>query len=213
MAKRKTAAKRALIRKKRMMRRNRSRMPRSLRQPVQYFKRSTYSSGFISNSTTQDIHNNYFFTLNSIPGVSDFTGLYDQYRINAVKWTLIPRGNNSDITPGSGSTSSANSVGIFSCLDYDDSTNLTSITQYLQYQNNKMTRTHQQHSRYLKPKINAQIVNNVTSVSAVNMKGWLDITASDVPHYGIKYCLQQAPSSVQQFDLKVDYYIAFKCVR
>lgn len=189
------------------------RMPimKSLRQPVQYFKRSTYSSGFQMNSTTNDIHGVYYFTLNSVPGVSDFTGLYDQYRIMAVKWSLIPRGNASDITPAG--TAAAQSVGVFSCLDYDDSTALTGITQYLQYQNHKMTRSHQVHSRYLKPKINAEILNNTTIANALNTRGWLDVQAADIPHYGIKYCLQQAPNSAQQFDLKVDYYLAFKNVR
>ena len=139
--KRVNPAKAAMIRRTRWMVR-RSRIPRKIRQPIQYFKRSTYLSGWTANSLTNDIFGNYYASLNQVPSVSDFTGLYDQFRINAVKITIIPRGNSSDITPGSGSTSAAQSVGVFSVIDYDDDTNLASISQAMQYQNCKMTRFH-----------------------------------------------------------------------
>lgn len=201
----------ATIRRTRYMLR-RSRMPRKVRQPIQYFKRSTYLAGWTANQLAVDTFGNYYASLNQVPTVSDFTGLYDQFRINAVKFTLIPRGNSSDITPTG--TSAAQSVGVFSVIDYDDDTNLTSISQAMQYQNCKMTRSHQVHSRYFKPRIESTVTTNTGTAAALNTRGWLDVAAgADVKHFGIKFILQQAPNAVQTFDLKVDYYLAFKCVR
>lgn len=207
----KYTAKRALIRRTRFMVR-RSRMPRTLRQPIQYFKRSVYSSGWTANQLLADTFGVYYGTLNSIPSVSDFTGLYDQFRINAIKWTLIPRGNSSDISPVG--TSAAQSVGVFSVIDYDDASPLTNLSQAMQYQNCKMTRSHQIHSRYFKPRVIMPVQGNAATPVSYNTRGWLDVaTGSDVQHLGLKFVLQIAPNSVQTFDLKVDYYLAFKSVR
>lgn len=184
----------------------------AVKQPIHYFKRTQYTSGWTANQLLADTFVNYYGSLNQVPTVSDFTGLYDQFKILAMKVTLIPRGNSSDITPVG--TSAAQSVGVFSVIDYDDNTNLTSISQACQYGNMKMTRSHQVHSRYFKPRITMNATASAGTQQAVNTRGWLDIaTGGDVNHYGVKFALQIAPNSVQTFDLKVDYYLAFKSVR
>ena len=185
--------------------------PVAVKQPIHYFKRTQYNSGWTANLTSADNFANYYGSLGQVPGVADFTGLYDQYKILAMKLTLIPRGNQSDIGTASGTV--AQSVGVFSVIDYDDNTNLTSISQACQYQNMKMTRSHQLHTRYFKPRILTSVQSNVSNLNSVNTRGWLDINDTQVNHYGIKYALQISPNSSQSFDLKVDYYLAFKSVR
>lgn len=211
MFKRRFAAKRKLIRRKRWGRKPMIRRPVAVKQPVHYFKRTQYNSGWTANLTTADQFANYYGSLSQVPNISDFTGLYDQYKILAMKVTLIPRGNQSDI--GTASASVAQSVGVFSVIDYDDNTNLTSISQACQYQNMKMTRSHQVHTRYFKPRIMTSVLSNVSTANSVNTRGWIDINDTQVNHYGIKYALQISPNSSQSFDLKVDYYLAFKSVR
>jgi len=209
---RKYAPKRKMIRRKRWARKP-MRMVRSLRQPIHYFKRTQYYSGLWTNSTASDVFNNFSFILAAVPGYTEFTNLYDQYRINAAKITIIPRGNQSDI--GVASTTVAQSVGVFSVVDYDDTSLLTSLNQALQYQNCKMTRTHQQHSRFIKPRVelNALVSTLPGNGNAVSTRGWIDCDFPNTPHQGIKYVFQQSPNSVQTFDVKVDYYLAFKNVR
>lgn len=211
---RRFAAKTKLIRRKRLARRPMGRIVRAPRQPVQYFKRSVYYSAWTANSTTTDIFVNYYGVLNVLPNVSEFTSLYDQYRINGIKVTLIPRGNQSDIGTASGTV--AQSVGVFSVIDYDDISPLTSLNQALQYQNLKMTRSHQIHSRYFKPRILNSVLANAGTGAVANAgstRGWLDVNSGDVPHMGVKFVLQQSPNSTQTFDVKIDYYLAFKNVR
>lgn len=215
--KRKTAPKSRMIQRKRLARRPMRRVGRTLKQPVQFFKRTQYLSGFLSNSTANDVFGAMVFTLSSIPNVTDFTHLYDQYKINGVKVSFIPRGTNSDIgNPISSPGYTGQSVGVFSALDYDDNNSPTSIQQLCEYQNMKMTRSHQVHTRYLKPRLLATGPLNSTGTTAntmVRKPTWIDCTDTLVPHFGVKYCLQQAPNVAQQFDVKVDYYLAFKAVR
>lgn len=152
--------------------------------------------------------------MSQLAGFGEFQALFDQYKITRVKWSLIPRGNSSDITNGV-ATDAGSSVGVFSVLDYDDPAPLTSIGEACEYANMKMTRSTGTHTRTLKPKANMMMLTTTgASVpSGTGYGGWLDTSYSNIPHYGIKFVLQQAPSQNQQFDLKIDYSIALKNVR
>lgn len=211
---RRAAPRRVANRRRRMMRRMRRRMP----QPVQYFKRSVYLSGNIVTSTTSDTFTNQFFALSNVPNSSEFTSLYDQYKINAVKVSLIPRGNTAEITAASGASAvfQGQSVGVFSVIDYDDTALLTSINEACQYQNMKMSRATRTHSRYLKPRFNLQgITNQGTGATGptMNTRGWIDCSQINVPHFGLKWAFQQNVNYNLQYDVKIDYYLAFKNVR
>lgn len=212
--KRRFAPKRKLIRRKRIVRLMRRYGRRRIPQPIQYFKRTQYLSENTLSSNTADVFFNHFFTLSQVPDSTDFTNLYDQYCIKAVKITLIPRGNVADISvPGS---YNGQSVGVFSVIDYDDTNLLTSIQKACEYPNMKMTRSHQQHSRYFKPRFNLNGVTNQgtgTVDTTMNTRGWLDCNRINVPHFGIKFALQQTPNVPQVYDVKIDYYLAFKNVR
>lgn len=205
-------------RRRRNMRLRRGMIGRRIAQPVQYFKRSVYLSGNIVTSVTSDTFTNQFFALSSVPNYTEFTNLYDQYKINAVKVTLIPRGNTAEITASSGASTvfQGQSVGVFSVIDYDDTAVLANINEACQYQNMKMTRATQQHSRYLKPRFNLlSITNQGTGATGAsqNTRGWLDCDYINVPHYGVKWALQQNVNYNLTYDVKIDYYLAFKNVR
>lgn len=207
---------RRLVRKPRarVMRLRRGMIGRRIAQPVQYFKRSQYLSGNILTSNTSDTYVNQLFTLSQIPNSSEFTSLYDQYCIKGVKVTIIPRGNTAEIiVPGN---YNGQSVGVFSVIDYDDTNTLSSIQAACEYQNMKMTRSTQQHSRYLKPRFNLNgIINQGTGVvdTMMNTRGWIDCNRINVPHFGLKWAFQQAVNAPLQYDVKIDYYLAFKNVR
>lgn len=205
-------------RRRRNMRLRRGMIGRRIAQPVQYFKRSVYLSGNIVTSVTSDTFTNQFFALSNVPNYTEFTNLYDQYKINAVKVTLIPRGNTAEITASSGASTvfQGQSVGVFSVIDYDDTAALANINEACQYQNMKMTRATQQHSRYLKPRFNLlSITNQGTGATGAsqNTRGWLDCDYINVPHYGVKWALQQNVNYNLTYDVKIDYYLAFKNVR
>jgi len=205
-------------RRRRNMRLRRGMIGRRIAQPVQYFKRSVYLSGNIVTSVTSDTFTNQFFALSSVPNYTEFTNLYDQYKINAVKVTLIPRGNTAEITASSGASTvfQGQSVGVFSVIDYDDTAVLANINEACQYQNMKMTRATQQHSRFLKPRFNLLSVTNQgtgATGASQNTRGWLDCDYINVPHYGVKWALQQNVNYNLTYDVKIDYYLAFKNVR
>lgn len=130
--------------------------------------------------------------LNMLPNFSDFTALYDQYKIKKVVFRL-ERPFTSNALDSSGTSGNTNTTNKFiRCVhDYDGGTNLVQEYQYLEYQNVKsypacgvgpirIT---------LYPKLaNAVFRNdsfNTYANTTINPQ-WIDVANTDVNHYGIR---------------------------
>lgn len=178
------------------------------RQPVHYFKRSYY----VTNGLTAFGANSYTpvnIALTSLPNYTEFTALYDQYKITGLKVKFVPRGNSSDITTQNNISS------LFTVIDLDDGNPLTTVDQAMQYQSMKMCRSTQTQVRYLKPRFNVGAINQVAGglIGKKNTNGWLDCTSDSVVHYGIKTALTAGATQSVIYDLMVTVYLAFKNVR
>lgn len=187
--------------------------PNQIRQPVQYFTRSYYSPAHITIPTGGPaVGYSDNFLLSSMPDVSDFTSLYDQYQIKAIKYKLIPRISNAGPSGAVGNPSILGNI--WSVIDYDDSNVPTSLTTLLQYQNLKRTQYHQTHSRYIAaPTVDIGAGTPLTS-SVVKRRQWIDCSNINIQHYGIKLWVDGSLGSYPlSFDLHVKYYMAFKNVR
>lgn len=187
------------------------RRPRGgIKQPVQFFKRVLYSPNFITVTAGTDGLVQTPFRLDFVPNRTEFTALYDQYRIKAIKVTLMPRGNSSDLGVSAGSAQMSR---IFSVLDYDDANTPTSISQLCEYQNLKVTDSTKSHTRYLVPKFNANIANVLGTVARKPSTGFIDVTDENVVHNGVKWAIQAPQNGSVIYDLMTTYYLAFKNVR
>lgn len=202
---RRNAPRRAMIRRRRMARRPRIGRMLSVRQPVHYFKRTAYYSGFLNGSTTADVNTSYIAQLSQVPGYTEFTSLFDCYKIKAIKWRFSPRANSAEVGTNLGL------VKMFSAIDYDDNTPVN-LTDLLQYESLKTTSTDKDHVRYVKPRIAKQVFQSAPNPAYAPTTGWLDCDYPTVPHYGLKLVLQQLPAGTQSFDIQVTYYLAFKNV-
>lgn len=181
----------------------------SVRQPVQYFKRSVYQINAYSAPSGATTHFQNDFSLASLPDFTDFTKLYDAYMIKAVAFTLIPKSNVADIQTG------VPLCTIHSVLDYDDSTLLTSLNDYVQYENYKTTRSSRPHKRYLIPAVEQAVAAGGLSVATIAVqkkKQWLDCDITNVRHYGIKFAVVNGGPAQIDFDVKITMYLAMKQV-
>lgn len=177
-----------------------------IKQPVQYFTRTAYSPGYINLlAGGAAVGSAYNFQLGQVPSFTEFTGLYDQYQIKAVKLTLIPR--YTEVSLG------ATQGNMWSVLDQDDSLAPANLDTLLQYQNVKRTRMNQIHSRYIKPSVATEVyATGIASAYAPRRNVWLDCTTAAIEHYGIKFWFDSRVSNTI-FDMQVKYYLAFKNVR
>lgn len=183
---------------------------KKIKQPVQYFTRTAYRQAqFNAAQIPQSIGIN--FRLDNIPNVGEFTGLYDQYMIKAVKVTMIPRVTEAPV--GSSVNTLAN---MWSVIDYDDSSAPANIDTMLQYQNVKHTQMNRTHTRYIKPCVaDEYFATGVLTTYGARRNVWLDCSNSGVEHYGLKIYLDALPLTAVpiQYDVITKFYLAFKNVR
>lgn len=200
-----TGARRWLNRaqKKRVMR---SRMPRRRRQIVHRFTRSQYYSGAINGSTVVDTFGGVYFRLVDVPSATDFTNLFDMYRIDKVQIRFMPRANSAEAGTNQGL------IKLFTAIDYDDITAPTSLAEILQYQTCKVTSSNRITTLTLKPKFASEVYQSAVSTGYGARNGWLDCSNTAIQHYGVKWALQQLPAGSQSFDLHVKYFLSFKNV-
>lgn len=153
----------------------------------------------------------------SVIDASDFTSLYDQYRIAGVKYTFTPLKNVN--------TQGTNFVipELVIARDLDDVTPPTSDTQdLLQRQDVKLHRLTRPVSVYCKPGVllsQAGTGANITPFGSSRRNMFIDMATPDVVHpcfkFGIRNAWLGAPAEVQSFMVRVDvtYYLLMKNVK
>lgn len=147
----------------------------------------------------------YAFTLSTVPAFSEFTNLFDQYRICAVKLQFFPRVT--DVT-ASGTT---NQVPFHYAVDYTDVTPPTSLTDVLQYNNSKTRQALKPFTIYLKPRVAQTIWQGVTAAGYAPGKPsmWLDSKSYGIQHYGLKWFFDTGMTGYT-LDCMSTYYVQFK---
>lgn len=175
------------------------------------FKRTTQLANLATSSIAPG-YRSYTFHLDQLPGVSDFTTLYDQYRINGVKLEFVPQISGMDGNPNTTLYAMPN---IHMVIDRDD-TNTLALTDMMQYTGYKRKRGHLSCSVYFKPSVLTEVFRSAVSTSYVPKTGqFIDMAAPNVPHYGVKVIVDQGPGSGIQWAWTVfaTYYFTCKNVR
>jgi hypothetical protein len=123
------------------------------------------------------------FTLNSVATSSDFTSLFDQYRmVNAVV-KFVPLA-----APLGQSTSSTNFPVIYTAIDPDDSTTPASQADLEQYETLQVVPNGQPFQRSLTPKAALAAYSGVfTSFAQAPQRMWMDCSSDSIQFYGLKW--------------------------
>jgi len=192
---------------------------KKLHRQVHVFKRSAYLGTQTATITTlgvpTPIATAYNFNLNQLPGVSEFTALFDQYKITGAKLQFTPALSEGILNPTTPSAATLGYSRFHSVIDYDDSTTPTSEDQLLEYGSVKSTAPFRTHTRFIKPKMLQEIYRSAVGTAYSPRSGqYIDLTYPDVPHYGIKvWCsAPNTPAGVQgSIAYKVYLTLYFTC--
>lgn len=180
-----------------------------------FFKRTFRSSYGVTDTFTNraNIH-----MLSNLPNASEFSALFDCYRISKISAKFI-YSQNTAVTP----TSATNFIpSIVYVVDTDDGTPLTDITQYEQYETFKIRRLDRPFTVSVKPKI-AQSAYSGGAFSGyvrpVGLKYWCDAASPNIEHYALKYGIRgdiaggAGTNTLGQIDIYWTYYITCKDVQ
>lgn len=163
----------------------------------------------------------YSFTANSVANVTDFTNLFDQYKIKGVKLEFRLMTNpDSTVQPSNQSASYPPYLypTLWTVIDKDDDGTIT-LDQMRQHQGCKRSvlRPNQIVSRYVPyPTTLGMAYKSSISTAYINNKStWVDCADISTPHYGIKTVIDtEGLANAGNYTVRLDmkFYLAFKGV-
>ncbi|AUM61873.1 capsid [uncultured virus] len=176
-------------------------------QKLYLFKRYVGTLGSLVINNINPTFAGYNFSLNDVPNYTEFTDLYDSYKINCIKVYFIPQ-MTSNVSLGTVNNAWA-SARFFSAIDYNDATAPTSIDDLRQYQSCKMTSIMRQHKRVIfKPKI--------LDTSSYTLSPWMATSSPSTNYYGLKVGVEpmsSTSSTTMTFNIEAVFYMSFKQVK
>lgn len=173
----------------------------------------------IATGTNGEALQGYAFRLSSLPNFTDFSSLYDYYRLNYVVMRIMYRGSNLS------SMESANNQHLgmpymYYVIDRDDASAPSSVNEVREYSAARLHMfTAERRCCYIKlrPSILTETYKSaITTSYQVTRRRWLDLADDgNTPHYGVKMAIIVPVDSVQNyaaqdFDVEVRYYFQMK---
>lgn len=186
------ARRRKNVRKNMKRRRNVRRSRVRAQALVHRFKRTCKMDNITASVTAGGVGSGisaaYQFTLDSLPNYTEFTALYDMYKINAIKLTFVPTASEYINSTTSGAPTPNGFQRFNSVLDFDDTAVPVNENELLQYATLKNTPGWRSHTRYFKPRI-LQTVDEIVGAtlgSSSSSPKWISCLSPSVEHLGVK---------------------------
>jgi hypothetical protein len=177
------------------------------RDRVYSFER-TYSAAPITSSNAGDT-GSIQFTLDSLPGYTDFTALFDQYRIRHVRIQCSPLA-----APFGQSTTATSYPTVYTVIDYDDASVPTSVTQLQQFDTLMVTPNAQSLERHIAPRpaLAAYSGSVFTAFASSPNTMWIDSNNVTVPYYGFKWATDGVTTVSGSYQLlSVNITVSLEC--
>lgn len=169
----------------------------------------TFSRTFLSATvpSAQGIEQGYglAFSLADLPNYTEFTSLFDQYRIVQVVATFNQR-NITILAPNV----------VYTAIDYDDNTALTGTA--IQQYDTCLVINSARFRRVLRPRLAVAAYGGTAFTSYANMNAgqWIDANSPSVQYYGLKITLPplaSGSSPVPLYDITLQYIVQCRSVR
>lgn len=142
---------------------------------------------------------------------SEFTNLFDQYRINFVVYKFYLR-----IDPSAQTAATASFPKLYWYRDYDDSNIPGSLNEIRENGRCKMAILHPNRAVTIafKPNVlNLMYYSGVSNQFSPNFKAWIDVAKPDCQYYGIKAAIDNLTNTNYMVDIECKYYIQCKNTR
>lgn len=194
---------------------------RKARRPVLLIKKSIifYRTTLSTSQSNPATHLNFNFGLNSIPGYTYYTGVFDAYKICFVK--LIFQFNQQPVQVSTvGSNPAFNGLTCYAAVDYDEEAAFSDYTALASRNDCKQWDPTRQrsYSIVLRPKVSKMVYKSATSTGYSPGVAWIRTADPTVPHYGVLFSYAPVtPTSPVQEDhaigtmvIRAIYYLALK---
>lgn len=202
-------------RSKRTYRRRNRRLYRK-RSNVHHFRRSAAVAVISTPTTDPEFNGASTFRLTDVFGNTEFTSLFEYYRLNCVVLRFIPDFNL--FTQSTGGSSLGQAVPqLHVAWDYSNGTN-ADVTELVQYESYKTMRFNRTYTFKVYPRTSTEIYQSAASTSyGLGRKNmWLHADNPSIPHYGFKFAVDnynQSGGQAVNFKIRPFYYFSLKHVK
>lgn len=177
------------------------------RDRIYSFER-TYTAPNITSSNAGDT-GSIQFTLDSLPGYTEYTALFDQYRIAQVRVQCSP------LAAAFGQSTTATTYPTtYTVIDYDDAAVPTGVPQLQQYDTLEVTPNAQVIERYIRPRaaLAAYSGSLFTAFSQAPQGMWFDTDSVTIPYYGFKWATDGVTTVSGEYQLySVNITVSLEC--
>lgn len=164
----------------------------------------------------------YYFAVNSLPGVSDFSSLFDAYQICKVVLKIFPQCTVSEASPAG--TAYGTMAPIFHyAIDHDGANRPTSsevgiqtLQQYASYKRRILANGGKPISIVIKPRPQIFANSGGSASGGVELKPrnqWLDWASPSIEHFGLIGCFEAIATdgNQRQYPMRIESTYYFKC--
>jgi hypothetical protein len=144
--------------------------------------------------------------LDALSNVSDYTGLFDQYRIKSVEIWYMPQ--TTEVLD------SSTGAGLFAtCIDYDDATALGSFDSVLEYESAQVASGITGQYQKYQPRAALDVYSGAASYNALTEADqWFNLGDTSIRFYGSKYAWT-GTGTVYVMEIVVRLTIQLRAVR
>jgi len=157
--------------------------------------------GTISSSTSAEVFGSVTFALSSLPDYTEFTALFDCYRIVGVKVCFYPAFLDT--------TATTIYPPLYTVIDYDDASSLTTAAMG-EYDSCQVVQTGQFFERSLVPRTAVAAYSGTFTSFGQKALMWLDCGSPSVVHYGLKYGLDISGAANTVWTVVAHYSLEFR---
>lgn len=178
----------------------------NVQKDLHYFRRHTTLPNIPSDGLTLQRFGAWTFKLNDLPNVGEFTSLFDRYMITHVKLRIRIQND-----PATQAGNASNYPQLYYVRDFDDAISPSSIDHLREHSRMKslMLKPYRESIINIKPCVLTNLNDNVGYVLSPKWKQWIDCASTTVPHYGIKFGIDNLINANYNILVRATYY--FRC--
>lgn len=203
--------KRRFIRRKRFARRRFRKTGNRIK--VVHFKRYAELIGpsprqIVGNSAFAPYINSFQFRFADIQNHTEFSALFDQYRLNMIIVRFYLK-----IDPSAQVSGAATFPKLYYRADYDDANTPSGLPELRESNRTviKVMNPNYPVTIKIKPAVASALFQSLaTTAYSAKWKQWVDILNSSVPHYGLKYAIDDLTNSNYRVDIEHIYYFSMR---
>jgi hypothetical protein len=181
--------------------------------PQVFTMRQTEES-VLTASNSGAVTSQFQVALSAYDNLTALSALFDQFRVDAVRYTIVPQQN----AVGLFTNSTTSFTPLYCVIDYDDGAGLSSVAVARSYDNLIELGAGESCSRLFAPRVQEGVNNASGTAGGIGIRGpqWIDCASTSVLHYGVKILVPQvtaAQTLLPSWNIFVEIYTSFTGVR